>query len=103
MKRSRSTEKCSTKLFSGKKKETYAYDITIRNNKSTGIDIEVLDQIPLTRRKEIEVEMIDSDGANYTEKIGKVIWNFKLKPNDTKILHLVYSVEFPEGQTVEER
>jgi uncharacterized protein (TIGR02231 family) len=99
VKRSRSTEKCSTKLFSGKKKETYAYDITIRNNKSTGIDIEVLDQIPLTRRKEIEVEMIDSDGANYTEKIGKVIWNFKLKPNDTKILHLVYSVELKNANS----
>lgn len=103
VKRTRIQEKISRKLFSGTQKDTYAYQTVIRNNKGFPIDIEVLDQVPLTRRKEIEVELIDKDGANYNETYGKLLWNFNIKPNESKTVRLTYTVKYPEGKQVSEQ
>jgi len=103
VKRTRVQDKTSRKLFSGSHKDTYAYETVIRNNKGFPIDIEVLDQIPLTRRKEIEVELLDKDGATYNEVYGKLMWNFTIKPNESKKVKLSYSVKYPEGKQVAEQ
>jgi uncharacterized protein (TIGR02231 family) len=103
VKRTRVQDKISRKLFSGFQKDTYAYETVIRNNKGFPIEIEVLDQIPLTRRKEIEVELLDKDGACYNETYGKLLWNFTVKPNESKKVKLSYSVKYPEGKQVSEQ
>ncbi len=103
VKRLRVANKTSSKLLSGIKKDTYAYETTIRNNKGVPIEIEILDQIPLTRRKEIVVKMLDKSGADYDEVYGKLLWNIKVKPNESKKISLSYSVEYPEGTEVSEQ
>jgi len=103
VKRTRVQDKISRKLFSGSQKDTYAYETVIRNNKGFPIEIEILDQIPLTRRKEIEVELLEKDGASYNETYGKLIWNFTIKPNESRKLKLSYSVKYPEGKKVSEQ
>lgn len=102
VKRVRIEDKVSKKMFGDVVKDTYAYQTTIRNNKNVPIEIEVLDQVPLSRRKEIKVELEDKCGADYNEAFGKLMWRFTVKPNDSQKLNLVYSVEYPEGQNVEE-
>ena len=103
VKRVRVTNKSSNKALSGIQKEIFEYETTIRNNKSVPIEIEILDQIPLTRRKEIVVKMLDRDGGDYNETFGKLIWNYKVKPNESKKIRLSYSVEYPEGTNVSEQ
>lgn len=103
VKRLRVANKTSSKLLSGIKKDTYAYETTVRNNKGVPIEIEILDQIPLTRHKEIVVKMLDKNGADYDEVYGKLLWNIKVKPNESKKISLSYSVEYPEGTEVSEQ
>ncbi len=103
VKRNRIKEKTGKKILSGVQKETYAYEITVRNNKGVPIEIEILDQIPLTRRKEIIVKLEDKSGAEYDVTSGRILWNIKIDANKSKVLDLEYTVEYPEGQTVGEQ
>ncbi|MFT4968525.1 MAG: hypothetical protein ACI9O4_000254 [Chitinophagales bacterium] len=90
----------SKKMMGSNKKETYAYEIEIRNNKSTAVEIEILDQVPVSQQKEIEVELEDGGGAQYNEELGKLEWNISLAPNQSKKLKFVYSVKYPKDKQV---
>jgi len=103
VKRIRIKEKTGKKILSGVERETFAYEITIRNNKSVPIEIEILDQVPLSRKKEIEVKLIDKSGAEYEEVYGRLLWNLKLEPGKSKTVDIEYSIEYPEGKTVSEQ
>ena len=103
VKRNKIVDKSSKKILTDAQTDNYVYEIIIRNNKSTVIDIEVLDQIPISKRTEIEVELNDQDGAEYSKEYGKLLWNFKIKPNDSKKVKLSYSVKYPKGKVVQEQ
>lgn len=102
IKRTKIVDKTSTKIVGGSKKETYAWETMIRNNKGTAIDIEILDQVPISKNKEIEVELQEYDGAQYTEEYGKLLWNVTIKPNETKKIKLVYAIKYPQDKTIQE-
>ncbi len=82
------------------KKHINAYEITLRNTKSKSVTIEVLDQIPLSNIKDIEVELVESGGAEFVKKVGKLSWEIKLQPNETKKIKFVYSVKYPKAKVV---
>ena len=73
----------SKKLVGANKKETYAYEIEVRNNKGYPIDIEILDQIPVSQNKDIQVTLDESSDAKYTEDYGKLEWNISLGANQS--------------------
>jgi uncharacterized protein (TIGR02231 family) len=103
VKRCRVESKTGKKILSGIEKEEFVYEIKIRNNKSTAIDIEVLDQIPLTRRKEITVKLDEYIDATYNKEYGKLLWNLRIPPNSDKSVRFGYTVEYPEGKVVAEQ
>lgn len=92
----------STKLIGSNKKQTYAYEIIVKNNKGREIDIEILDAIPISQNSEIEVELIESDDAEYLSDYGKLSWETKLAPGESKKLRFSYSVKYPKDKTVSE-
>jgi uncharacterized protein (TIGR02231 family) len=101
--RTRIYEKTGKKVLSGVQKENFAYVITVRNNKGFPIEIEVLDQIPLSRRKEIAVKLVEKSGADYHEAYGRILWQLKIDPSKSKTLDLVYTVDSPEGKAIAEQ
>jgi len=100
VKREKLLDLTAIKYIGANKKQTLAYEISIRNTKSTAISIDVLDQIPLTTTTEIEVELIESSGAIYTKEIGKLNWNIELKPGETRKIKFVYSVKYPKDKVI---
>lgn len=82
------------------RKEKRTFEISLRNNKGRPITIEVLDQIPVSKQKDIKVELIDQGGAEYTAEIGKLLWTVDLKPGETKKLRFTYEVSFPKDKNV---
>lgn len=90
----------SKKTIGSNKKETYAYEIEVRNNKKTSIEIEILDQIPVSKQKDIQVELDEDGGAQYNEEIGKLEWNVQLAPNQSKKLRFVYTVKYPKDKQI---
>lgn len=93
-------EFCSTKLIGSNKTETYAYEIEIRNNKNYAIDIEVLDQIPISKQKDIQVELEEDGAAKYLADFGKLEWNITLGANQSKKLKFVYTVKYPKDKSI---
>ncbi len=102
VKRVKLVDKTSKKFFEDKQTETVGWEIIIRNNKTTAIDIEVLDQLPISKRKEIVVELQEKSGAEYIEDYGKILWNLKINANESKKLKLRYALTYPKGQQVQE-
>lgn len=101
--KTRVSSKISKNFLGTTQIDTYAYEIQIRNNKNVPIEIEVLDQIPLTKRKEIEVELIDKSSADYNETYGKMIWYLNVNANENKKVQLSYRVKYPTGKQVAEQ
>lgn len=88
------------KVIGTKKERTNAYSITIKNLKSTSIDIVVQDQIPITQNAEIEIEAVELSKGELTERTGMVQWEFTLKPKAEKDLILKYLVRYNKDQNV---
>lgn len=88
------------KVFSNTIKETYTYEIALKNNKSIPVKLEVLDQVPVSRQKEIVVELGDHEGATYNEEFGKLKWELEIPANQSKRVRFTYSVKYPKDKAV---
>ncbi len=100
VKRTRPNNLDMKKTKTGTIKETHGFEIEVRNNKTVAIDIEVLDQIPLTQVKEIEVKLTEKGGAEYIEEFGKLLWKMKILPNSSKKIRFEYWVKYPKGKYI---
>lgn len=81
-------------------KETKAYEISIRNNNTFDIELELMDQVPIAQNKEIEVKLEEGSGAKYDADYGSLLWKINLKAGETKKVKLVYSVKYPKDKAV---
>lgn len=88
------------KIFSNTVKETYTYEIVVKNNKSIPVRVEILDQIPVSQQKEIVVELEDKDGAEYQEEFGKLKWELEVPANQNKRVRFTYTIKYPKGTQV---
>lgn len=100
IKREKVADKSGTKFLSAKKEQTFTYDITVRNNKKEGVELLLKDQYPLTTNKEIEVELLQSDGAKVNTETGILTWQLQLKANETRKIRISYKVRYPKDQTL---
>jgi uncharacterized protein (TIGR02231 family) len=91
---------CKNNTFGGNRKSTRGYEITVRNNKSTAVEIELIDQIPLSNQKEIEVEVLENEKATYDESTGKLTWRLSIPANSKKEVSFKFSVKYPKEKTI---
>lgn len=84
----------------GKKyKQTVAYTITTRNNKSTAIKLELQDNIPVSGSSDIEVSFNVTDGATLNDQ-SIATWKLDLQPAETKKVNLSYTVVYPKTMSL---
>ncbi|MDX1913909.1 MAG: DUF4139 domain-containing protein [Saprospiraceae bacterium] len=88
------------KVFSNTIKETYTYEIALKNNKSVPVRIEILDQVPVSKQKDIVVELESRDGAEYNAEFGKLKWELEIPANQSKRVRFTYSVKYPKDKAV---
>ncbi len=98
--RTKQKEFSQKKFLSSKNEETYAWEISVRNNKRASIDLTVEDQFPITNTKDIEVEAIDNANASYNANTGKLTWKLKLKPSETQKIVFKYGYKYPKDWKV---
>ena len=82
--------------------EQHAYEIVVRNNKKQSVEMSVKDQYPISRVKEVEVELGDTDGAEIDAETGILTWNLKLKPGESKKIKFGYQIKYPKNMTLQE-
>lgn len=81
-------------------KETIDFEIKIRNNKSEPITINVLDQIPVSTEKNIEVKLLKKDGASFNSGTGELKWQLTLPANITETVSFSYQLKYPKGAQI---
>lgn len=96
--RIRMKEFTDKKFLGGTKKETRAWQISIRNTKNKNIKIVIEDQVPVSTHEDIEIETLETSKAKYNTEKGNLKWYLELKPGESKNLIVKYLVKYPKDK-----
>jgi hypothetical protein len=88
-------------LIGNKKTENYQYQITARNLKKQAINLKILDQLPISNNKDVEIFDTDIAGGELNKDTNQINWSQILAPNTDKKIILKYSVKYPKSGYVE--
>ncbi len=99
--RTKLKEYSSKQLIGTKLKETLSFELVAKNNRNTPIDIEILDQIPISSNSDIEVKEIEISQADFNPVTGEVKWKYHLNSGESKKMILTFSIKYSKNQTVE--
>lgn len=100
IKRERVAEQSGTKLLGSSKRQTFTYEIRLRNGKSEAVNLLLKDQFPISTDKTIEVELLSADGASVNTETGVLTWKLILKPGVTQKVRISYAVKYPKDQSI---
>ncbi|MBM3432711.1 MAG: DUF4139 domain-containing protein [Bacteroidetes bacterium] len=100
VKRTQVRESAPSKSGGGMQKQLFTYEITVKNNKVTPVQMLLKDQHPLSAVKEIEVSLEESGDAEVNPETGVLTWKVDLKPGESKSYRFVYSVKHPRDKRI---
>jgi uncharacterized protein (TIGR02231 family) len=89
------------RIIQDKKERSFAYNIEVRNLKSSEIELIIQDQIPLTTNPEITIEKSNLGKGTIDEKTGLIEWNLKLKAKDNQTFDYDFKVRHPKDKVVQ--
>lgn len=89
------------KVAGSTKKDTYYYDILVKNNHDIPINLTVYDQIPLTRMSEISITTETIGTGVKNELTGEVAYNLNLNAAQNQTLELGYTIRYPKNQSIQ--
>ncbi len=98
--RSKVKEFCSKKILGNTTKETFAYEILVKNNRKTPVQIEVEDQLPISKQSEITVDAMETSKGELDALTGKLVWKYNLQPGEVKKISLSYAIKYPKNSKV---
>jgi uncharacterized protein (TIGR02231 family) len=98
--RKQKSELSKRQLLGNNEKETFYFETTVRNNRDKEINVLLEDQLPISSDGEIEVAMLEISGAELEKNTGKLSWNIKLAPGESKTVTLGYSIKTPKSMKV---
>ena len=76
------------------------YEIELKNNKSSAIDIVLYDRIPISQNKAIKIDDIDTGTSEYDDKKGLLKWTLNIDANDKSDHSFSYTVKYPKYQRI---
>ena len=100
VKREKLKDFSSRKLIGTNQRDSYAFEISIRNTKSEAVKVTVEDQVPVSQNSQIEVGVTDLGGAKYNKDTGKLLWELTLQPNETKKVLYKFEVKYPKDRAI---
>ncbi len=100
IKRSLIKEQSSLKTSGKESRQVFTYEIIVKNNKLTDVNLLLKDQYPLSTIKEVEVKLDDTGGAIVNDETGVLTWKIDLKPGESKKLRFSYTVKYPKDKKI---
>ena len=89
-----------TKFIGTNRKEFLAYELVIKNNRKSPIQIVVQDQLPVSQDSDIEVDIINISKAKHEGPTGKLIWDFHIPAGQTEKINLAFSIKYPKNKPI---
>lgn len=100
VKRSLIKELSSLKTSGKESKQVFTYEILVKNNKITDVNLLLKDQYPLSNIKEVVVTLEDGSEAMVNAETGVLTWKIDLKPGESKKVRFSYSVKYPKDKKI---
>lgn len=100
VKREKISELSGVKTLGTTKKQTFVYELTVKNGKQDKIELLLKDQIPSSTDNAVEVALISSDHASLNPENGVLTWRLNLKPGEIRKVKFSYSVKYPKGRVI---
>ena len=88
----------TSKTSANNTKQIFTYDLVVKNNKVKDVVLLLKDQFPLSNINEIEVELLEDDGALVNTEIGVLTWKIILKPGESIKKRFKYSIKYPRDK-----
>ena len=88
------------KIVGTKVVEFRSYKIEFKNPKKVNLKLKVQDLIPTSRDGQVELEILESSEAEIDFTKGRLLWNFRLKPNEKRRLEVKYNVTYPKNRII---
>ena len=76
------------------------YKLSLKNNKDQPVSIVIVDQIPKSTKKSIDIQLMESSEAIFNKKNGKLKWNIALNPNEVVEKKFSFTVKHPSDSKV---
>ncbi|WP_428224506.1 DUF4139 domain-containing protein [Flavobacterium sp.] len=76
------------------------YEISVRNNKSIEVAVKIYDRVPVAQNKEIKVESIALDNAEYNEETGILNWKSSIPSKGLVKKHLSFEIKYPRDKKI---
>ncbi len=80
--------------------ESRGYEITLKNNKSQAVSLQLKDQIPVSVNSAITVTTGELSGGVLDPVTGIVTWEITLAPGEQQKLSLRYEVKYPKSERI---
>ncbi len=88
-------------LLGGRERIKFAYRITIQNLRKNEIEIEVIDQIPISQNTQIEVKDVNfNPQPDKKDEKGILSWFRKISPQAKKEITFEFTIEFPKDANI---
>lgn len=89
------------KVMGNNRKMTYSYEMIIKNNRKSAINIDLEDQKPLSQSNEIVVEVTELSKGQVNADDGKVSWKFLIPPGESQKVIYTYTIKYPKNRNVD--
>ena len=87
-------------LFGGTVTDAVSYVITAKNLRAQVTPLRVEEQIPVAADSRIEVAATETSGAPYNAETGRLAWQVRLQPNETRTWKLAYEIKYPKKTAI---
>ncbi len=91
---------CKEKIIGDRKERSFAYNIEVKNLKSSNIDLVIQDQLPVTQNADITIESIELSKGKLDEISGLIEWTMNLKAKETKVFDFNFKIKHAKDKNI---
>ena len=88
------------KVIGSNRKDSYTYEITVKNNHDTPIRMNLFDQVPISQDSDIAVTVDQVSGADHNLTTGRLLWIFTLDPGQSVTYRLSFTIKYPKDRKI---
>ena len=81
-------------------KQTFTYEIKVKNNKTTNVTMVLKDQYPMSNIKEVQIELVSSQEASINPDNNVLTWKLNLTPGEVKTYRFSYTIKYPKDKKI---
>ena len=91
----------SKKVVGSNRRDSYNYEITLKNNRPNPTTIDVFDQIPISQDSDIGVTIDEISSAEHDLITGILKWVVTLEPGESKSFQIGFTIKYPRERKIE--